>query len=132
MYKRQAYVYHVEGLDRAGRTTRFAPLAFAVPDAGAPGPLLRQNQPNPFTSATTLAYRVPAGPGDAGTPVHLEVVDVAGRRVRLIFEGVEPPGDYARTWDGRDDRGAPAAAGAYFARLRVGERTAARKLLLAR
>ena len=145
-----AALYSVEGVDRAGRTTRFAPLAFTPPDPQAAGPLLRQNQPNPFSGATTLVYRVPGGApaggavdepraaaaagtqptATAATPVRLEILDVTGRRVRLLFDGVESPGDYARAWDGRDDRGAPAAAGAYFARLRVGGVTATRKMLL--
>ncbi len=51
-----------------------------------------------------------------GIPVQVSVFDVAGRRVRSLWEG--PLTDPAKTveWNGTDDRGNRAATGVYFVR----------------
>jgi hypothetical protein len=41
-------------------------------------------------------------------------------------------GRHALRWDGRDDRGARVASGAYFARVESGGRSAATKIVVAR
>lgn len=146
-----ALTYRIEGVDRAGQATRFAPLTFVVPDGGATTLLLRQNAPNPFRSATTIGYRVPEAPGQSSggvdgararvapraagaepQAVRLEVLDVQGRRVRLLVDTAQPPGDYSLAWDGRSDTGDALAAGLYFSRLRVAGRTQTQKMLLTR
>jgi flagellar hook assembly protein FlgD len=89
-------------------------LALAVP------------QPNPFAGRTTLRYTLPK---DAD--VTLEVIDLAGARVRTLERGVLPAGDHVATWDGRDARGARRAPGVYFVRLSDGISSLTRKVLLA-
>ena len=46
--------------------------------------------------------------------VRLAILDAAGRRVRVLRDGVLPAGSYAVTWDGRDDSGASLPSGLYF------------------
>jgi glucose/arabinose dehydrogenase len=94
---------------------RFVGLPVGVEDAreaasadGAPGAA-----PNPFRSATRVSFRLPAR-----EQVALAVHDLAGRRVRRLFEGEAPAGQSTIEWDGRDDGGAPAGPGLYFVRLR--------------
>lgn len=48
--------------------------------------------------------------------VVVSVYDVAGRLVRDIVHESLAPGSYERQWDGRDERGKPAAAGVYLIR----------------
>lgn len=66
--------------------------------------------PNPSSGPVALTLR--SVTADA---VRIEIVDVAGRRVR---QATLPAGAGTRiwTWDGRDDGGAPAPAGYYRAR----------------
>jgi hypothetical protein len=50
--------------------------------------------------------------------------------VRTLVDGFVPAGDHEATWDGLDDRGAPAASGVYFYRLRVGDAIETRRMVL--
>ncbi len=75
---------------------------------------LFQNHPNPFNPITTIRYALPAD-GAARLAVH----DVAGRRVRTLFDGRLPAGEHRAVWDGRDDAGAMVAGGIYFYRLQA-------------
>ena len=69
--------------------------------------------PNPFRSATRLAFRLPRTSG-----IRLAIHDVHGRQVALLEDGtVFPAGAHTLSWDGRGSRGGALAAGVYFARL---------------
>ncbi|MFZ1947070.1 MAG: GEVED domain-containing protein [bacterium] len=109
-------------------------LAFALrsdPTSGAPVKVgagdieLYQNQPNPFSSATTIQYVLPA----AGR-VSLEVFDITGRSVSRLVDEDLPVGEHSAVWNGRDAAGHEVAAGVYFCRLAVGERVVTRTMML--
>jgi glucose/arabinose dehydrogenase len=68
--------------------------------------------PNPFRHSLELSFALPTA-GLARVTIH----DLAGRRVRMLLDGWSAAGPSRLAWDGTDDRGQPAAAGAYFARL---------------
>jgi hypothetical protein len=57
------------------------------------------------------------------------IYSVDGRLVRRLSEAL-PNGESSLTWDGRDDRGARAASGVYFARVQANEGNAKGKLVL--
>jgi hypothetical protein len=88
---------------------------------------LGQNHPNPFNPQTTISFDLPRE-----SRVRLEVYDLRGRLRRTLADGHRTAGTHRVVWDGRDDRGAPAASGAYFYRLQTGDRTLSRKMLLVR
>ena len=69
---------------------------------------------NPFRESTRIAWEMPSQ-----SSVRLSVFDVQGRRVRTLAEGDFGPGAHDAAWDGRDDRGRPAASGSYFLRLEI-------------
>jgi hypothetical protein len=52
--------------------------------------------------------------------------------VAVLVDREMPPGVYTASWNGRAANGAPAAAGVYLARLEVGGKSFARKLVLVR
>ncbi len=55
---------------------------------------------------------------DRGGAYRVDIVDVAGRRVCSLANGVIAPGETRTiTWEGRTDAGGVAAPGVYFARL---------------
>jgi hypothetical protein len=68
--------------------------------------------PNPFNPTTQLRF-VMAEPGDA----QLEIFDAAGRTVRQFQMSGLAAGQHEVMWNGRDDRGARVASGAYVVRL---------------
>ena len=71
--------------------------------------------PNPFRDKLRVVY----GVRERGY-VSVVVYDEAGRRVRLIEEGIREGGRYEVYWDGRDDKGVRVRSGVYFIRVRVG------------
>lgn len=81
--------------------------------------------PNPFHGLTRIAYCVPT-PGGRTT---VRVYSASGRLVRTIADTDLGPGEYTSEWDGRDDRGAPVAAGVHFCRVEAAGRAANLKLL---
>jgi hypothetical protein len=92
---------------------------------GAPTDRIAGVAPNPFNPRTTVRYELAA----AGA-VELDVLDLAGRRVRTLVSGMRTAGLHAAAWDGRDASGRSCAAGAYFVRLRAGAGTDIRKITL--
>lgn len=71
--------------------------------------------PNPSRDRVSLAVEVP----DAAA-LSAEVYDLTGRLVRRLADGWAPAGVREITWDGADERAAPAPAGLYFVRVRAG------------
>ena len=85
---------------------------------------LGANYPNPFNPATTIPLAVPAGAN-----VNLTIYNVLGQPMRQLWTGPLPAGEHGLTWDGRDERDQPVAAGVYIYRLQVDEQTHARKMV---
>jgi len=88
---------------------------------------LRAAVPNPFNPGTTLSCAIPAGPP---ARVRLAILDGRGRRVRILADGLLPPGVHRIAWDGRDDAGRRLASGVYFARLALPGRVETQRLVL--
>jgi len=61
----------------------------------------------------------------AASPVTLSIVDVSGRRLATLVDSVLPAGPHVGLWDA-----GATPAGVYFARLAVGERTVARRIVV--
>ncbi|MFM8559954.1 MAG: FlgD immunoglobulin-like domain containing protein [bacterium] len=83
--------------------------------------------PNPARGAVRCAFTL-SQRGDA----RIEVLDVAGRRVRTWTLGTIESGPHEIAWDGRDDAGMSVAAGLYRVRLRSGGESVSRSLVLVR
>ncbi len=106
---------------------RFDPAVDAAV-AEAAGLALAPPTPNPANPGTVLRFTLP----QAG-PVTLAIHDLRGRRVRVLLDAAwREKGTHLATWDGRDERGAPAAGGAYIARLAAAGRVASRGMEVVR
>ena len=81
--------------------------------------------PNPFNPRTTLRFAL-----TEASYARLVVYDSSGRRVATLLEGERAAGEYAVTWDGRNDQGRAVPSGVYHALLEAGENRALRRLLL--
>jgi hypothetical protein len=81
--------------------------------------------PNPFNSSATIEYSVPAR-----LPVRISVYDVLGRRIALITDEVQSPGEHAVCWNGTDMGGREMPTGVYFWMVRAGSLTRPVKMLL--
>lgn len=106
---------------------RLSVAAAAAPETSAPGLSLRPPRPSPMTGRCAIGFTLPAG-----GRVRLELYGVDGRRIRSLLDGPLPAGTHDVSWDGRDERGMPAANGLYFARLATSVGTCSRRLIVAR
>jgi hypothetical protein len=88
---------------------------------------LFQNHPNPFNPGTTIRYYLP----QRGR-VELNIYDVAGRMVVRLDEGIKERDFYSVGWNGLDARGVDVTSGVYFYRLKAGEETITKKMILLR
>ena len=88
---------------------------------------LAANYPNPFNATTAIRYALP----DAG-PVHIDVYNMAGQRVRTLVDGVNAAGWHTAQWDGTDEQGRVAASGIYVYRMIAAGTIQAGKMTLIR
>jgi len=105
-------------------------------------PLFLDASPVPFSDVTTIFVTRSRGrtsradaSGNSGSPgstVRVSVYDVAGRQVRVLFEGSLPAGGGRFTWDGRDRRGERVSSGVYFVQAVAGRERMARSVVLLR
>lgn len=82
--------------------------------------VLEQNVPNPFNPSTEIVYQVPHE-----VHVVLDVVDLLGRPVRTLVDGVRQAGAHMVRFDATG-----LAGGAYLCRMRAGGFVAVRQMLL--
>jgi photosystem II stability/assembly factor-like uncharacterized protein len=71
-------------------------------------------RPNPARGAIECVLKLPEA-----ARVRVAVFDASGRRIVELLDAALPAGDHAVRWAGRDRRGRPTAAGAYFVRAEV-------------
>lgn len=75
---------------------------------------LSAGRPNPFGKGLAAEFAMPS-PGQA----LVEVMNVQGRRIRILQDTWMAPGRHRVQWDGRDAYGRDVADGVYFLRLRA-------------
>ena len=83
---------------------------------------LNQNYPNPFNPTTSISYVLPSS-----THTLLTIIDVLGRKVATLADGVATAGIHVLSWNAT---GLP--SGVYFLQMRAGDFIQTRKLLLAK
>lgn len=112
-------IYTLEYQERDGTWGFLAKRSLDLRGRGLSLPIL-QAGPNPTAAGATVAFEV-SRPGRARVGVY----DLAGREVARILDADVPAGRTEVTWDGRNSRGARAAAGVYLVHLdtREGKRS---------
>jgi len=88
---------------------------------------LHVNHPNPFNPETTILYDLPRA-----SRVSLMVYSVQGQEIARLVHGELPAGRHMVRWGGMNTDGAPVPSGIYIYRIRAGEYTASRKMILSR
>jgi hypothetical protein len=123
----QTYAYQLIAVDLGGGTQTFGIGSVTVRGVRRRAIVLHQNQPNPFTTSTAIAFELPEM-----AHAILRIYDVRGRLVRTLIDGNVAGDLHSSEWDGRDDRGQELSPGVYVCRLGAGDRTLTRRLLLLR
>ncbi len=98
-----------------GETEELLPSAFS----------LKQNYPNPFNPTTTIEFSL-ARAGE----VTLSIYNLLGQRVTRVSFGQLAAGEYAYTWDGKNDNRQPVTSGIYLYRLETPFGIQAKKMTL--
>lgn len=104
----------------------FNPTPVAKPKKELPTTFsLSQNHPNPFNPSTMIGYALPQ---DA--EVNLLIYNVLGQKVKTLVNEFQTAGFKSVEWDGTDDRGNVIATGIYFFKLRAGDFSETKKMVL--
>jgi hypothetical protein len=86
---------------------------------------LHQNYPNPFNNQTVIKFNLKR-PAD----VTLTIYNILGQRIRTLVDQRMRAGEQAVGWDGKDQKGQDISSGIYFYRLKAGEQSQTKRLVL--
>ena len=86
---------------------------------------LSQNYPNPFNPETTISYSVK----NAG-PVSINIFNIKGQRINTLVNESKAAGNYKVVWKGLDNNNKKVASGIYFYRMKSGNYTSTKKMIL--
>ncbi len=126
--------YTVEGPGPIGLQTRVINEALVdvtadVPDdqgnAGEEGLYLTRARPNPASGTVEIRFGMP----EAGQ-AQLFIVDVSGRRIAVLHDGMMNGGDHVVVWDGKTGDGTSAPSGVYFYTLTTASKRMTQRLVL--
>jgi YVTN family beta-propeller protein len=95
---------------------------------------LSQNFPNPFNSFTTIQFNVNSSQLTESSAVTatLTIHNILGRKVKTLVNERKSSGTYQVVWDGMNEKGEELATGIYFCRLKLGDYSLTKKMLLLR
>ncbi len=86
---------------------------------------LEQNYPNPFNMKTSIKYGI-----SKESEVKIVVYNILGRKIRILINGVKPPGQYQAVWDGKNEMGKQVSSGIYLYKIMTENYSKTRKMLL--
>ncbi len=89
---------------------------------------LGQNYPNPFNPATSIQYTVDS----RHKILHatLKIYNIKGQLVKTLVDEETIPGTHSVVWDGKDQEGNEVSSGIYFYRLKAGDQSEVKKMVL--
>ena len=96
-------------------------------DLGTPGSILYQNQPNPFSSETIIAYKL-----DRVGHVEIGIFNIHGQLIKLLVNETQVKGNHQLTWGGTNESGQVVESGIYFCRLQTPINAVTRRLVFQR
>ena len=86
---------------------------------------LMQNYPNPFNPVTIINYSLPKK-----SAVSLVIYDMLGREVKTLVSEEKDAGYYSVEWRGENNLGQKTASGMYIYKLKAGNFTSVKKMLI--
>ena len=88
---------------------------------------LHQNYPNPFNAGTQIRFSLPED-----CQLTLEIFNILGQKVFALAQGFHRAGVHRVRWAGEDAGGSVVASGIYFCRLRAGQFSGTKRMVLLR
>ncbi|MFQ5583217.1 MAG: T9SS type A sorting domain-containing protein [Calditrichia bacterium] len=102
-----------------------SPNSIAETDAVPTTLRLHANYPNPFNPGTTISFELPQP-----SLTTLEIFNILGQKVVTLVDQKISAGSHSYYWNGRSAEGEPLSSGVFIYRLKAGEKTLVRKMLL--
>lgn len=87
--------------------------------------VLTQNYPNPFNPETTISFSI-----ITKADVSLDVYNLKGQKIKSLHKGVLAKGNHQITWNGTDDNGSSVSSGVFIYKMKAGNLTQTRKMIL--
>jgi len=81
--------------------------------------------PNPFNPSTSISFSL-----HEKSRVELVIYNILGQKVRTLVNKPLEPGEHKVTWTGTDNSGRPVASGIYFYRMKAGNYSETKKMIL--
>ncbi|MBP8704499.1 MAG: T9SS type A sorting domain-containing protein [Candidatus Cloacimonas sp.] len=81
--------------------------------------------PNPFNPTTTISFSI-----KEKAPVELVIYNILGQKVRTLVNQPLEPGEHSIVWNGTDNKGRSVASGIYFYRMKAGNYSETKKMVL--
>jgi len=122
-----------DGFDIFANTIRYRQTSVQEEEATRPVTFdLGQNYPNPFNPTTTISFSLKVQGSTFKGPLRttLTIYNIRGEKVKTLVNENRLPGNYKVIWDGKDDAGKRVASGVYFYRLKVGENSISKRMVL--
>ncbi|MFQ5865621.1 MAG: S8 family serine peptidase [bacterium] len=88
---------------------------------------LKQNFPNPFNPTTFIRYEIAKD-----SEVELTIYNLLGQKIRTLVNERQNAGFYSIQWEGKNEAGMPVSSGVYLYRLKAGDFTVSREMVLLR
>lgn len=83
--------------------------------------------PNPFNPSTNITYAI-----SETSTVQIDIYNARGQKVKTLVQQTQAPAYYQISWQGDDEHGKRCASGIYLIKLKVGELSFGRKIVLAK
>ncbi|MCK4694224.1 MAG: T9SS type A sorting domain-containing protein, partial [Candidatus Cloacimonetes bacterium] len=83
------------------------------------------NYPNPFNPTTTINYTL-----KEDTKVILEIYNIKGQKVRTLVDKHLEASNHMVVWNGRNDSGKSVSSGIYFYKMKSGNYSSTKKMIL--
>ncbi len=81
--------------------------------------------PNPFNAEIQIRYDLPAA-----QKLSLQVYDIQGRQVAMLFDGYQQAGSYQLSWNAQSSDGLPLSSGVYILRIQSAANLQSQKIVL--
>ena len=121
-------------LDTQSESQEFGAVTSVVVRSGGEVPeafTLSQNFPNPFNPSTLIQYTIPANfNGVSKQRTTMTIFNLLGEKIVTLVDKAQTPGSYTVTWDGKDNAGKRVPSGVYIYRLKAGQFSSSKKMVL--
>jgi photosystem II stability/assembly factor-like uncharacterized protein len=94
---------------------------------------LNTNYPNPFNPETTISFSVTqnaASGFDGSSFVTLEIYNIKGQKVKTLVDEEMAAGQHSVVWNGTDDSDKSVSSGIYYYKMKSGDYTSTKKMIL--